>query len=208
MNHKGEVDLQNREAYTIRIATPADAAELLDIYAPYVEETAITFEYTVPSLEEFRTRITKTLQNYPYIVVQKENEIVGYAYTGSFKGRAAYDWSVETSIYMKKTAKGQGYGKKLYQVLENLSKAQHITNMNACIAYPDAEDAYLTKDSVRFHEHMGYQMVGTFHNCAFKFGRWYHMVWMEKMLGEHPKLPEQVIPFRFLNQETINQLIL
>lgn len=183
------------EEFIIRTATEEDAQQILDIYAPYVRDTAITFEYEVPSLEEFRGRIRNTLLRYPYIVCEKEGVIYGYAYTGPLKERAAYDWSVETTIYLSEKAKGLGLGRRLYEELEKISKAQGILNMNACIGYPEVEDEYLTKNSALFHEHLGYKLVGEFHKCGYKFGKWYNMIWMEKMIGEH--LPDQksIIPF-------------
>jgi len=189
--------------YIIRKATPGDAGKILSVYAPYVKETAITFEYDVPSEEEFRERIKNTLQRYPFIVAEQENEIVGYSYTGAFKERRAYDWAVETSIYLKAGARGCGIGRSLYQVLENVSRAQNIINMNACIGYPETEDEYLTKNSAEFHKHIGYNLVGEFHRCGFKFGRWYNMVWMEKMLGEHSQTPGELIPFPLLDDKTL-----
>lgn len=179
----------------IRRATPADAEELLGIYAPYVEHTVITFEYLVPSVEEFRERIRHTLEKYPYIVAEQEKQILGYAYTGAFKERAAYDWGVETTIYVKQDCRRSGVGKRLYTALEQVSAAQHILNLNACIGYPQKEDEYLTRDSARFHEHLGYRLVGEFQKCGFKFGRWYDMIWMEKLIGAHTAEPEPVIPF-------------
>lgn len=182
----------------IRIATIKDAEQLLQIYAPYVEKTAITFEYEIPSLEEFESRISNVLKKYPYLVAERDGEILGYAYVGSFKERAAYDWSVETSIYVDENKKHLGIGGKLHEALENVLKEQGILNMNACIGYPEVEDEYLNKNSVEFHEHLGYQMVGKFHNCGYKFDRWYHMVWMEKMIGKHtagqvtPKIFDEV----------------
>lgn len=169
----------------IRIAKIEDAEELVKIYAPYVKETAITFEYEVPSVEEFADRIRKTLIKYPYVVAVMEDEIVGYAYAGAFKTRPAYEWAVELSVYVKKDKRHMGVGKQLYASLEKLLKDQNILNLNVCIAYPETEDEYLTKDSVAFHQSMGYQMVGQFHQCGYKFNRWYHMVWMEKHIGEH-----------------------
>ena len=169
----------------IRIATPEDAARLVAIYAPYVEQTAITFEYEVPSVEEFAGRIEHILEKYPYLVAEAEGEIVGYAYAGTFKARAAYDWSVETTIYVNQKKKRMGIGGKLYAALEEALRAQHILNLNACIGYPQNEDEYLTKDSEKFHQKLGYRLVGTFHDSGYKFGRWYDMIWMEKMLGEH-----------------------
>ena len=178
---------------TIRTATPDDAKALLAIYDYYVKETAITFEYDTPSEEEFRGRIEKVLKKYPYIVaVQKdaagtdEGRIIGYAYAGVFKDREAYQYSVETTIYIDKDLRRSGVGRMLYLELEKRLKEQGILNLNACIGYPDgAEDEHLTYDSVKFHEKLGYSMVGEFHKCGYKFGKWYNMVWMEKLIGDH-----------------------
>ena len=192
---------------TTRIATISDAKELLDIYAPYVTDTAISFEYDVPSLEEFEARITDILKKYPYLVAENNGEILGYAYTHAFVGRAAYDHAVETTIYLKEGRTKMGIGRMLYEALERISSAQNILNMNACIGYPEPPDEHLTMNSVQFHEHMGYRMVGTFHNCGYKFGTWYHMVWMEKMIGKHNPTPLPVIPFSDLNTEEITHLL-
>lgn len=163
-----------------------DAGALLAIYAPYVEETAISFEYEVPSVEEFAERIRTISAKYPYIkAVDDAGCILGYAYAGAFKTRAAYDWAVETTIYVKKEQRRVGVGRKLYEALEGSLKRMGVLNMNACIAYTDAEDEHLTNDSMLFHRKLGYELVGTFHQCGYKFHRWYDMIWMEKMLGEH-----------------------
>jgi len=169
----------------IRAAVPEDAEELLEIYSPYVTSTAITFEYEVPSEEKFRGRIRKTLERYPYLVATCGGEILGYAYAGPFKERAAYDWAVETTVYVRRDRRRMGTGHRLYAALEKALKAQGILNMNACIGYPEKEDEYLTKDSVAFHEKEGFRMVGRFIQCGYKFNRWYDMVWMEKMIGKH-----------------------
>lgn len=174
--------------FVIRTAIEADANELLAIYTPYVIDTVITFEYTVPSVEEFAERIKHTLIKYPYLVALEDNVIVGYAYVSAFKGRAAYDWAVETSIYLKKDCKGKGLGTKLYLALEEVLKRQNILNLNACISYPNPE-------SVRFHERLGYKTVAHFTQCGYKFGKWHDMIWMEKMIGEHTSNPQQVILF-------------
>ena len=169
----------------IRPAKPEDAEKLLAIYAPYVEQTAITFEYEVPTVEEFRERIHNTLKKYPYLVAEQGGEPVGYAYVGPFHDRPAYDWAVETSIYVDQNKKRMGIGKKLHEALEEELRNRGFLNMNACIAYPAQEDEYLTRNSVEFHAHLGYRMVGQFHQCGYKFHRWYDMVWMEKLIGEH-----------------------
>lgn len=169
----------------VRAAKESDAKALLDIYAPYVAKTAITFEYEVPSVEEFKERIANTLKRYPYLVAEIDGVPVGYAYAGTLKNRAAYDWAVETSIYVSMDKKRCGIGRRLYEELEKRLREQNILNLYACIAYPETEDKYLTKDSVFFHQKCGYVPAGEFHRCGYKFGRWYNMVWMEKCIGEH-----------------------
>lgn len=185
----------------IKIASPSDAEAILDIYAPYIKNTAITFEYEVPSVEEFRKRIIHTLKKYPYLLALKGGEIIGYAYAGPLHVRAAYAWSVETSIYVKKDHKGKGTGRALYEALEYVLKKQNVINSNACIAYPEKEDQFLTRDSVKFHSRLGYQKVAEFHQCAYKFGNWYNMVWMEKFLSKHPKKPQNFRPFEEVRKE-------
>lgn len=188
---------------SIRFAKPEDAKELLKIYAYYVTDTAISFETEVPSEEEFKLRIEEVLKSYPFIVACKDDEILGYAYLHSFVGRKAYELSAETTIYLNPDKKKMGIGKKLYSVLEDIAKAQNITNLYSCIGYVDKEDEYLNNNSVQFHEHTGFRMVGKFENCGHKFGRWYHMVWMEKIIGEHKEIREFI---RFKDIENIYHL--
>lgn len=190
----------------IRAASPEDAEELLRIYTPYVEKTAISFEYDVPDTEEFRKRIINTQKKYPYLVVETAGGISGYAYTGSFVGRAAYNHDAEVSVYLREDRRRQGLGKALYTAIEEISKAQHITNLYACIGYPEEEDEYLTRNSAQFHEHLGYKQAGVFRKCGYKFGRWYHMVWMEKMIGEHGQNPQPFIPFPELEAEALQRI--
>lgn len=246
---------------TFRVARPEDAEALLAIYAPYVEETAITFEYEVPSVEAFRARIAHTLATYPYIVAVEEQpanagdghvddasascidraevnadtanvdgtpvssapasgagevteahrtseRIIGYAYVGRLHERAAYDWSVETSIYVDRCARKHGLGRQLYERLEAILRAMNIISVNACIAYPGTNnDPYLNTNSPDFHAHLGYQLVGHFHACAYKFDRWYDMIWMEKWIAPHPAKPEAMIPFPELPEEVVERCL-
>lgn len=174
---------------TIREARLEDAKELLAIYKPYVEKTAITFEYEVPTEEEFANRVANTLEKYPYLLaVNEKEEIIGYTYASAFKTRKAYDWSVETSIYIKEGRHGEGLGKLLYQSLEDALKEMGICNMCACIAYPNPK-------SEIFHEKLGYKTVAHFHKSGFKMGKWYDMIWMEKFIGDHTEEPQEVIPY-------------
>lgn len=177
----------------IRFAKEADAAELLAIYAPYVKNTAITFECDVPSAEEFTQRIRSVSSRYPYIAAELDGEIIGYAYASAFHTRAAYDWSVEMSIYLKQEKRRLGIGGKLYDIMEAILRKQGFLNLNACIAYSDIEDETLTNASVRFHEKRGFSIIGRFSKCGYKFNRWYDMVWMEKHIGEHTTPPPKII---------------
>ncbi len=168
----------------IRKVTEQDAEALLEIYGYYVEETAISFEYETPSVEEFRRRIRDISARYPYLILEDEGSVKGYTYAGAFKGRAAYDHCCEVTIYLDRNAKGHGYGRALYEALEQELKARGIQNLYPCIADPVTEDEYLTKQSEQFHSHMGYTKVGDFHRCGYKFGRYYNMIWMEKILSK------------------------
>lgn len=188
----------------IRPASPQDAPSLLDIYAPYVRDTAVTFEYDVPSLEAFRRRVEATLEKYPFLAAEAGDEILGYAYAGPFHSRAAYGWSAETTVYLRRDRRRRGLGRRLCGALGELAGAQNIYNLNACIACPAREnDPHLTWDSLRFHAHMGFRLVGEFHKCGYKFGTWYDMAWMEKLMGAHPAEPAPVIPFPALRPEEV-----
>ena len=163
----------------IRIANENDAGALLGIYSYYIENTAITFECDVPTVEEFACRIKETLKRYPYFVFEDDGEILGYAYAGALVKRAAADHSVEVSIYIKNGCQKSGYGRKLYEALEIALRQQNIINVYALIAYTDTEDEHLTHNSVEYHSHLGYREVGKLCRCGYKFGKWYNLVWME-----------------------------
>lgn len=169
----------------IRNASIEDAERILEIYAYYVKNTAITFEYDVPTLEEFQDRIKNIRKRYPYLVIERDGIIQGYAYAGTFVGRAAYDWSCETTIYLDHNAQKRGMGRKIYEALEDRLRQMGILNLYACIGYPEQEDEYLNRNSADFHAHLGFKKAGEFHKCGYKFGRWYNMIWMEKIIGEH-----------------------
>lgn len=169
----------------VRQARQKDAGRLLEIYAYYVENTAISFEYDVPTLSEFQNRMKRTMQRYPYLVIEKDGQIQGYAYAGPFVGRAAYGWSCELTIYLDHAAQKCGFGRKLYEALAHKLREMGILNLYACIGHPETEDEYLNKNSEEFHAHLGFTKVGEFHKCGRKFGRWYDMIWMEKLIGRH-----------------------
>ena len=179
---------------TIRMADEKDAEALLAVYAPYVEHTAISFEYQVPTLKEFTRRISNIRARYPYLAACQNGKILGYAYASPFHQRAAYSWAAETSVYVGEDVRGTGIGAMLYEALESILKKQQVINVNACITYPNP-------GSIAFHEKMGYKTAGHFTKCGYKLGTWWDMVWMEKMLGEHPRQPKAFIPVTELEQE-------
>lgn len=190
----------------IEVASLQDALQLLDIYRYYVENTAITFEYETPSLEEFQNRMTKILKQYPYLVAKTDGKIVGYAYVSAFHERAAYNWCVETSIYLRPDCHHKGVGKTLYQCLERILQLQHVTNMNACIASPVQPGPYLDDNSIRFHEHMGFHHVGQFHYCGYKFNCWFDMIWMEKMILDHVEKQPPLLKFSDVKDEVFDEV--
>ena len=192
---------------TIRMATVADAHELREIYLPYVRTTAVTFELADPSLEDFTERVAKTLERYPYIVAEQDGKIIGYAYTAAFRPRAAYAHSVETSIYMHMDYKGRGMGRRLYEALAKILTLQNVYNMEACIAHCEPADEYVPATSRLFHERLGFRMVGVFNKCAYKFGRWYDMIWMERTLGNHPGNPADFTPLPQIDQAKIDEIL-
>lgn len=176
------------EDVRLRVADPGDGPALAAIYAPYVTDTAITFDLDPPDGAEFSERIQRTLLRYPYLVAEANRQAVGYVYASAFKGRAAYDWAVETSIYIREDMRGRGLGKALYIALEEALRAQRVLSANACITYPNP-------GSVAFHEGMGYRTCAHFHRCGYKLGRWWDVIWMEKDLGERAVPPAPFVPF-------------
>jgi len=185
----------------IRIATEEDAEALLNIYAYYVANTAITLEHDIPTLEEFTNRIRETLKKYPYLVAMVDGKVAGYVYAGRFRTRASFAWSAEASIYIDRKYHRLGLGKILYEKLENILRQQNIVNVYAAIADPIAEDEFLTHNSEHFHEAMGYRLVARFHQCASKFGRWYNLIEMEKDIGSRECPPREFIPFNRIRDE-------
>lgn len=173
---------------SIRQVTAADAAALAAIYAPYVRETAVTYEYIAPTAEEFCRRIENTTKEYPYLAAVEDGEILGYAYASAFHPRAAFRWTAEATVYLKREAQGRGIGRMLYTALEGELKRQNIQTIIALIADPNPE-------SVAFHEKMGYRIVGRLEKCAYKLGQWRGMFYLEKHLEEQTGEPQAFLSY-------------
>jgi len=159
----------------IRLVTLADAPELVRIYAPYVKKTAITFEYNVPTTEEFKGRIEKTLQRFPYLVAEENGQVLAYAYASTYYARTAYNWTTELSIYLHEDARGRGLGSQLYDALEEELEQRGFLRFLACIAVPN-------EASIAMHEKRGYVQVAHFPKVGYKFEQWHDIVWMQKTL--------------------------
>ena len=167
----------------IREAMAADVPGMLAIYEYYVKETAVSFEYEVPTAEEFTRRLEDHKEMYPWLVWEEDGQILGYAYAGRAFERAAYSWNAEISCYLK--VKGQGMGRKLYGIIEEILLAQGVRKVYAVVTSANAP-------SIAFHKAIGYQEVLTYKDVGFKHGSWYDVIWLEKQLcplGEPKNFP-------------------
>ena len=185
----------------IRIAREEDSAQLAAIYGWYVENTAVSFEYEAPKVAEFAGRIREILTLHPFLVYENDGVLLGYAYAHPLIRRRACDWAVEVSIYIRRDARGRGIGRALYEELERILLLQNICTLEACVAACDREDEYLTDSSVRFHTQMGYRTVGKMSDCGYKFGRWYHLLWMEKHIAPRNLKTRAMLPLPALMKQ-------
>lgn len=161
---------------SIRMATYEDLPQILEIYAPYVLNTAVSFEYTVPTLEVFTERFRKITKQFPWLVWEEQGEVLGYAYGSAPFERAAYQWCASASIYLHPKIQGKGIGRQLYQVLEAILEKQGYRKLYAVVTSANMS-------SVAFHQAVGYTQLATFSDCGIKFGKVYGTIWLEKNLG-------------------------
>ena len=160
----------------IRFAKESDIPAILDIYAPYILNTAISFEYSVPTLDEFTDRFQGITAQFPWLVYEENGKILGYAYGSLPFGRAAYRWCAASSIYLVPEAQGKGTGRKLYAALEDLLSKQGYRKTYAIITSDNP-------GSLAFHEKAGFRFLCEFPDCGVKFKKLYSVVWMEKVLN-------------------------
>lgn len=171
----------------IRFAVPGDAAALLEIYQPYVEKTSISFETEVPSVAEFARRIAEYSARYPYLTVEEDGRLLGYAYAHAYHERAAFDWTVETSIYIAEDARGRHVGTALYDALLTLLTLQGVKTACAVITFPNIP-------STAFHQAMGFDAGGILPDFGYKLGNWHSVAYLFKFLGERTDAPAPLIP--------------
>jgi len=171
----------------IRIATADDAGAVRDIYAPVIETSATSFELTVPSRDDMAARITDRLPAHPWLVADDAGTVAGYAYAGRFSARPAYDWSVETSVYIAEAAQGKGVGRALYAALLAVLTAQGYRRAMAGIALPNPA-------SVRLHERAGFVPVGVYRAVGWKLGAWHDVGWWQRGLAPADLAPAPPTP--------------
>lgn len=182
MNHK------------IEFATLDDTKDILDIYAPYILNTSITFEYEVPSIEEFKNRIKKVTSYYPWLVYKVDEKIVAYAYASQYKERAAFMWDTEVSIYISPNYQGRGIAKILYRCLFDLLWLQGFYNIYALISVPNEK-------SIALHDSFGFELVGTYINTGFKLNHWCNLASLVKKLREAKEKPEPTVNIHDIDQQ-------
>ena len=207
----------------IRLACPADAAAVCAIYAPYVRDTATTFDLEPPTVEEMEQKITTILEERPFLVAEIERSdagaasasshdeacdseafaVIGYSYASQFRPRKAYLHSIETSVYLAPEAKGFGLGTRLYNALEEILRLQNVYNANACVTCIEPADETCPSTSRIFHERRGYVQCAHIPNCGHKFGRWYDILWLQKQLIPLSQEPEGFVPLPQVDKAAI-----
>ena len=186
--------------YKISTVQVSDAQAILKVYAPFITDTCISFEYVVPSMEEFTQRIASISAEYPYIVLEEDGVIVGYAYAHRYLERVAYSWDVEVTIYLVPKVQGKGLGVILYDALEKLLALQNIKNLYSCITGDNVH-------SIEMHRSMGYELIGTFPKAGFKHDRWLDVVWMAKAIGEKENAPLPLVLFSEMQASVVEKVL-
>lgn len=185
---------------TIRPARLEDASEILKIYEPYIKKTTITFEYEVPSLEEFRSRMTGIIGAYPYLVCEADGKILAYAYAHRFHERAAYQWDAELSVYVDEEYTRLGMGKALYHALMEILKLQNVKNAYALVTSPNERSEAL-------HLGMGFRLEGLNRETGYKMGKWLDVSCFVKNIGTHECDPEGIKPFSEAEQTEVDRIL-
>jgi len=184
----------------LRKASTQDAEQLLEIYGPYITDTAYTFETELPSVEEFQGRMNKYMARYPWIVAVEGEQIKGYVYASLHRDREAYQWTCECSVYLREEWKGKGLGKLLYDGLFELLKMQGFRNVYAGITKPN--DA-----SERMHQKCGFEEFAVYENVGMKFDVWHHVGWWKLRLNEYDPSPPPPTDFPRLEQQAVKTIL-
>ena len=170
----------------IRLAVENDSESLLNIYSEFIRNTSVTFETVVPSVLEFNKRVRGVIENFPWLVCEINGENVGYAYASKHRERAAYQWSVDVTIYINPQYHRKHIATALYTALIEILKIQGYYSAYAGVSLPNLK-------SEGFHESFGFKSVGVFHNVGYKFDEWRDVKWYELTISEYPKNPAKTI---------------
>lgn len=182
----------------VRIASPSDAPALLDIYAPYIRNTAFTFETEIPTADQFRTRIENCLMKFPWIVCAINKKIAGYVYASAHRDREAYQWTSECSVYLDPGFTGKGLGKELYALLFDILKVQGLRNIYAGITLPN-------DPSVRLHEACGFSLFAVYENVGYKMGSWHKVGWWRLRINDYDTEPSPPLKFSLMDRSPFTQ---
>ncbi len=188
--------------FHIRLIREDDITSVLDIYSYYVQNTIISFEYDVPSIEDFSKRIADTVQEFPWLVCLQDNKVIGYAYAHKHRFRSAYQWSPESTVYIAPDFHARGIGRLLYNTLFALLKLQGYFNVFAGVGLPNEK-------SVGFHKATGFEEIGIFKKIGYKHGNWHDTQWFQLQLSEHlidPPPPRTIDDIK--GSETFTRIIL
>lgn len=189
---------EKMKKFKIRFVQEEDLPAIREIYGEYIN-TSVTFEYALPSPEEFEARVKEIVREYPYLVWEEEGKILGYAYAHRHMSRAAYGWNAELSIYFSGTARSRGRGKIIYEKLMEVLKLQNVRNVYGCVTVPNP-------DSQRLHGKMGFQLLGIFPKTGYKAGKWHDIAWYGKEIGEKQR-PKAFIPVGKIEREMLEKIL-
>ena len=188
------------DTVTLRRAHLEDAEAILEIYAPYIRNTNITFEYEVPSLSEFRDRMAGLMEGYPYLICEIDGIAAGYAYAHRYKERAAYQWDAELSVYLREGCERRGIGQAFYTALMEILKEQHVRNVYGIVTSPNPPSEAL-------HAAMGFRLAGVSLKTGYKLGKWIDVSCFERPLGDPDSPPEELLTVHQVPQERIAQIL-
>ena len=187
--------------FTIRLVTADDPGQILEVYKPYVLNTANTFEYDVPTAEEIRKRIEKISAQYPYLVCEHDGQIIGYTYGSTHRERTAYQWSAEVTVYVKEDFHRHGVARALYNALFAMLKMQGYHSMYAGVLSTNIK-------SVGFHRAMGFEDIGIFKNIGYKLGEWHSNLWMQGFLKAHDTEPAVPVAIGVIDEQFVEAVLM
>ena len=186
--------------FVIRFAEINDSESILKIYSYYITNTSVTFEYTVPTIEEIRSKIEESKSNYPYLVCEFCNQVIGYAYANRAKEWSACNWNVELFVYIDKKYIHKGVDKSLYACILEILNHQNVKNVYSIVTTPN-------NSSIKLHEFFGFKKLGFYPNCGYKLGKWHDITIMGRNLDNYKDSPKSFIKITDVNNDIIKKIL-